>query len=245
VPKTPTVELHDPLVRRFRFLFDAMRSELATLDSQRTRVFDPKIITHGGRHTGSLMPLRIAMTDFLNESVNAEEAFGTLPHLLTTFEEARKLFLACDAVLAACVLQDSSPHSITSALRWSLDRDFRELAALVKAVTPAQLTLQAHFTRLVQADMIVELDAREGAFFGPLATLRDKYFEAPRPGLLTKYLETADGVANSDKYQEYLSFVGRKTVRTKDQRVAEVAELATELEVMSMLEPLDCSKELK
>ena len=118
------------------------------------------------------------------------------------------------------------------------------LVTVLRQMDVEHLALEFHFRKMLSFTPVVIDEVFMNNMlevYRTLFALRDEYFVAPRPGLLSEYLATAEAVSNSRALRRLV----RATRRVAGKRIApvepraihdELEEVTLELEVLSMLE---------
>jgi hypothetical protein len=166
---------------------------------------------------------------------------GTAPaYYLANFAHFESVYEEWLAFIRKSVKRARAEYRIsqlTDYLRES-EEEIAYIRYLCDNMTPSHLDLQLHFYTVVliapRDPESSNLDVAE--FFGPLYDLRDAYFHDPSPLYLDEYLRFSRELV---KHPYYAGTVTKGVDQLELQRVlAKVEELATSLEVHSMLHTL-------
>jgi hypothetical protein len=162
-----------------------------------------------------------------------------LSYLLGNWSDVEKVIEATREIFAALQRCEVPRHYRSSVeIPKYLYQQFKQLRADLDRLTPAHAKLQFHLQVLILATPSFKgAVAVSGAeLVEPLSRLRDAYFANPKPKLLTRYLELAEGIVADPRYAKYFAPIYPEPA--KNHR-AHIEAATVELEVLSMMESLD------
>jgi hypothetical protein len=231
-----TMQLHDPVVSTVLSVFEELYDELFDL------VVDVRTQLRGTKKL-SLERTLEALSAVIDNIRDRALEVGGLAYILANFEQVQNTFADADAVIELMDNDLKFELSSPPVTRLELQTNMQWVTALVATLTPAHLTLQEHVMKLGYAEFGtgLKLDSIDELFI-PLLALRNEYFRVPRRDLLVEYIALAEAIASSKEYEVYIQYFPRIEPNSRAVRRAELAELATQLEVLALLETLTSPK---
>jgi len=241
--KREMAEIRDPVISSLHALFESLEAPQSQAAIRHKRV--------PAKSTDDLKE-RVAARDktqYWLKSLNehremcelVDDPWDTALHYIhtvfPTFSDEFKLVLV-NQELELRALQTPEP-TIEQLLKPASER-FETLAGLLAQLTPKHLAMQGHLESFIAAGPIFSFITAEqrGVIYAPLKSLRNEYFLAPRPGIVSRYLELVELTSVSKLYTRYSQgSVGNSKLNEILQK--EIKKHQEALEVMSLLEVIE------